>query len=80
VELLEQLLSSAVQGRGLRIRIILKEQATTIPAVSAGALASGPTEQDYRDTHSRVVAARGEESTPRLTITSPLRYSLGMDR
>jgi hypothetical protein len=66
---LEQLLSSAVQGKSLRIHITLnKQQGHSLYGVLLEQLASRPTEQEYRNVHSRVVAVRGEDNTPRLDL------------
>jgi hypothetical protein len=75
VGVLEQLLSSAVQGNALWVQVTIK-QGPSPPAapqqqhqqeLDAGENGQ-PTEQDYRDVYSRVVAARGADNTPRLTI------------
>jgi hypothetical protein len=76
-EELGTLLTSAVQGKDLRIHVYIKhivrnrqpsfwafthrQQSETWEVISR------PTEQDYRDVHSSVVAARGLADTPRLT-------------
>jgi hypothetical protein len=77
VEVLEQLLSGAVQVKGLSVQVTI-EQGPSPPAApqqqqeqqseSDGEEIRNSTEQKYRDVHSRVVAARGEAHTPRLTI------------
>jgi hypothetical protein len=79
VEVLEQLLSSAVQGKGLRVQGLIKQdpsppqqhqqqQQQQQEQEADGEMIRAPTKQDYRDVHSRVVAARGEANTPYLTI------------
>jgi hypothetical protein len=63
VEVLEQLLSSAVQGKGLSVQMAIKQD----PTPAAASVIRQSTEQEYGDVYSRVVAARGEENTSRLT-------------
>jgi hypothetical protein len=58
VEEMEHLLSSAVQGKALKICLQMIE----------GGLARGGTKQDYRDMYVRVVAARGVANTPSLAL------------
>jgi hypothetical protein len=66
VEVLEQLLGSAVQGNRLEVKVTIKQREQQ--SESDGEEIRNSTEQEYRDVHSRVVAARGEANTPRLTI------------
>jgi hypothetical protein len=75
---LEQLLNNAVQGQRLTVKINvevrLRKRRPSSPSPPSrrnpdyAEIPSQPSEQDYRDAHSRVLAARGVALTPVLEI------------
>jgi hypothetical protein len=81
VQEVEQLLSSAVQGAGLTIRIqtrtLMRKRRPSSPSPPSlrnpdyVELPSQPSGQEYKDAHSRVVAARGVARTPHLIVEQP---------